>query len=169
MKKSLFLFIASVLSPLLAFAQEVEKGWDERINEAFLPITNAVAGAVFYPIQFGEDATSSMPIVIIILLLGATIFTIYFGFIQFRGFKLAVDTVRGKYSDPSQPGEVSHFQALTAALSGTVGLGNIAGVAIAISIGGPGATFWMIMAGLIGMASQIYGVYFRGEISRYWP
>lgn len=154
MKKSLFLLIASVFSPLLAFAQEAEKGWDERINEAFQPITNKVAGIVFYPIQFGADATSSMPIVIIVLLLGATIFTVYFGFIQFRGFKLAVDTVRGKYSDPNEPGEVSHFQALTAALSGTVGLGNIAGVAIAISIGGPGATFWMIMAGLIGMASK---------------
>ncbi len=95
-----------------------------------------------------------MPIVVIVLLVGATLFTLYFGFIQFRGFGLAVNTVRGVYSDPEDDGEVSHFQALTAALSGTVGLGNIAGVAIAISLGGPGATFWMILVGLIGMASK---------------
>jgi alanine or glycine:cation symporter, AGCS family len=96
----------------------------------------------------------SMPVVIIILLTGATIFTLYFGFVQFRRFMLAINTVRGKYSDPNDSGEVSHFQALTAALSGTVGLGNIAGVAIAISLGGPGATLWMIIAGLLGMASK---------------
>ena len=95
-----------------------------------------------------------MPLVIIMLLTAAIIFTIYFRFVQFRRFKLAIDTVRGKYSDPNDEGEVSHFQALTAALSGTVGLGNIAGVAIAVSIGGPGATLWMITAGLLGMASK---------------
>jgi len=95
-----------------------------------------------------------MPIVVIILLLGASIFTLYFGFIQFRGIRLSINTVRGAYSDPNEAGEVSHFQALTAALSGTVGLGNIAGVAIAISLGGPGATLWMVLAGLLGMASK---------------
>jgi len=152
--RKILLLLFTVLSPLLASAQEGEVGWDERVNDAFEPISTTVSNIVFYPIQFGEDATSQMPIVIIILLLGATIFTLYFKFIQFRGFKLAIDTVRGKYSDPNESGEVSHFQALTAALSGTVGLGNIAGVAIAISIGGPGATFWMICAGLLGMASK---------------
>lgn len=155
MKRSFLLVLSGLLLPLLTFAQETaKKGLDERVNEAFKPFADAVAGIIFYPIRFGESETSEMPIVIIILLLGATIFTIYFGFIQFRGFKLAIDTVRGKYSDPNEAGEVSHFQALTAALSGTVGLGNIAGVAIAISIGGPGATFWMICAGLLGMASK---------------
>lgn len=80
-------------------------------------------------------------------------FTLYFGFRQFRKFKLAVDIVSGKYPDPSHKhgGEVSHFQALATALSGTVGLGNIAGVGAALAIGGPGATFWMIM---VGMASR---------------
>lgn len=155
MKRSFLLLLSSVLLPVFTFAQEAtKKGLDERVNDAFKPVADAVAGVIFYPIRFGESANSEMPIVIIVLLLGATIFTVYFGFIQFRGFKLAIDTVRGKYSDPNESGEVSHFQALTAALSGTVGLGNIAGVAIAISIGGPGATFWMICAGLLGMASK---------------
>lgn len=154
MRKSLLLLFSLMLSPMLLLAKDSGKGWDEIINDAFQPITNAVAGVVFYSIQLGESASTSMPIVIIVLLTGATIFTVYFRFIQFRGFKLAIDTVRGKYSDPNDKGEVSHFQALTAALSGTVGLGNIAGVAIAISLGGPGATFWMILAGLIGMASK---------------
>ena len=152
MKKSLLLLLVSVLAPLYTFAQD--GGWDEAINDAFQPITNAVAGVVFFAIQLGSDANTAMPIVIILLLTGATIFTVYFRLIQFRGFKLAIDTVRGKYSNPNDKGEVSHFQALTAALSGTVGLGNIAGVAIAISLGGPGATFWMILAGLLGMASK---------------
>ncbi len=155
MKKSLLLLLLSWITPLVTFAQEtVEKGWDERINDAFKPVSDAVASIIFYPIRLGDSAASDMPIVIIVLLTGAIIFTLYFRFIQFRGFKVAIDTVRGKYSDPNDSGEVSHFQALTAALSGTVGLGNIAGVAIAISIGGPGATFWMICAGLLGMASK---------------
>ena len=80
----------------MLLAQEVEKGWDERINDAFKPVSDAVAGIVFYPIQFTQDPTSQMPVVIIILLIGATIFTFYFKFIQFRGFKPAIDTVRRK-------------------------------------------------------------------------
>ena len=95
-----------------------------------------------------------LPFIIIMLLLGATFFTIAFRFINIRRFKMAIDIVRGKYDDPDDEGEVSHFQALSAALSGTVGLGNIAGVAIAISIGGAGATFWMILAGLLGMSTK---------------
>ncbi len=95
-----------------------------------------------------------VPFVLIWLILGAIVFTIYFKFINIKGFRLAIDVVSGRYTDPNEKGEVSHFQALTAALSGTVGLGNIAGVAIAIGIGGPGATFWMIMAGLLGMSSK---------------
>ena len=86
----------------------------------------------------------------------STLFTFYFGFINLTGFKHAVDVVRGKFDDPNskEAGEVSHFQALTAALSGTVGVGNIAGVAIAVSLGGAGATFWMIVAGLLGMSAK---------------
>ncbi len=153
MKRKIWLgVLAGLVFPIFCFGQDQSpKGWDEAVNDAVKPVTDIVEGIVFYPIGSG---TTAMPIVIIVLLLGATFFTFYFRFIQFRGFKLAIDTVRGKYSDPNESGEVSHFQALTAALSGTVGLGNIAGVAIAISLGGPGATLWMIMAGLLGMASK---------------
>ena len=76
-------------------------------------------------------------------------------FINVRGFKHAIDLVKGKYDDPKDEGEVSHFQALATALSATVGLGNIAGVAVAITVGGPGATFWMIVAGLLGHVFQV--------------
>ncbi len=92
------------------------------------------------------------PLVVIWLILGALYFTIRMRFINIRGFRHAIDLIKGSYDKPDDPGEVSHFQALATALSGTVGLGNIAGVAIAISVGGPGATFWMIIAGLLGMS-----------------
>jgi AGCS family alanine or glycine:cation symporter len=95
-----------------------------------------------------------IPFVLIWLVVGAVFFTFFFKFINLRGFRHALDVVRGKYDDPNHKGEVSHFQALTAALSGTVGIGNIAGVAVAVSLGGPGATFWMIVAGLLGMSSK---------------
>lgn len=89
------------------------------------------------------------------LLVGAgIIFTIYFGFPQLTLFKHAVDIVRGQYDNPDDKGEISHFQALTTALSATVGLGNIAGVAVAISVGGPGAVFWLWVAGFIGMTTK---------------
>lgn len=98
--------------------------------------------------------TRSIPLIVVWLVLGAVFFTIRMGFINVRGFKHSLDLVRGRYEDPNDEGEVSHFQALTTALSATVGLGNIASVAIAISIGGAGATFWMIIAGLLGMSSK---------------
>jgi len=152
MKRSLFIFFSALLAPVMALAQEGQRGLDERINDAFQPITAAVESVVFFAIPLAKDV--NLPIVLIVLITGATIFTLYFKFIQFSKFKLAIDTVRGKYSNKGDAGEVSHFQALSTALSGTVGLGNIAGVAIAISLGGPGATFWMILAGLLGMASK---------------
>ena len=96
----------------------------------------------------------TVPFVLIWLFFGALFFTVYFKFVNLRAFGHALDVVRGKFDDPNHQGEVSHFQALTAALSGTVGVGNIAGVAVAVSLGGPGATFWMIIAGLFGMSSK---------------
>lgn len=95
-----------------------------------------------------------VPFVVVWLLSAGLFFTLLMKFINIRAFGHAVALVRGKYDDPNNPGEVSHFQALASALSATVGLGNIAGVAIAISIGGPGATFWMIVAGLVGMTTK---------------
>jgi AGCS family alanine or glycine:cation symporter len=101
-----------------------------------------------------EPDSPTIPLVVGWLVVGAVFFTIRMGFINFRGFKHAVDVVRGKYDNPDAEGEVSHFQALSSALSATVGLGNIAGVAIAVSLGGPGAIFWMIIAGFLGMSSK---------------
>jgi len=155
MRKLSALFLALIL-PILALAQEGgEKTIDDRINEFMEPITDIIVRIVFASFSFnvgGEEV--GIPFVLVWLVAGAIFFTIYFKFINFRGFRLAIDVVRGKYTDPNETGEVSHFQALTAALSGTVGLGNIAGVAIAISLGGPGATFWMIVAGLLGMSAK---------------
>ena len=110
---------------------------------------------IFFSVPLGDV---SFPLIVGWLLVAAIVFTLYFGFIQFRLIGLSLDIVRGKYTDPNpavkEEGEVSHFQALATALSGTVGLGNIAGVGAALAIGGPGATFWMIVVGLFGMASK---------------
>ena len=112
-----------------------------------------IAAVFFFPVyESSEGAT--VPLVVAWLVIGATYFTIRMGFINFRGFKHAIDVVRGKYDNKDAEGEVSHFQALSSALSATVGLGNIAGVAIAVSLGGPGAIFWMIVAGFLGMSSK---------------
>ena len=151
MKKRYSLFLSLFLSPLFSFAQEQGGGIDEAINSVFEPVTKAIETVVFFSIPIGDF---TIPFVLIWLIVGAIFFTVYMRFINIRGFKHAIDVVRGKYDDPNDKGEVSHFQALTAALSGTVGVGNIAGVAIAVSLGGPGATFWMIVAGVFGMASK---------------
>ena len=147
----------------------------DRIDRAFTPVVEVMNSILFWdPFTFagiwdpqvydengqpildrhGEPVHSNLPFIVVWLIFGAVTFTIMMRFINFRGFKHAIELIQGKYDDPLNPGEVSHFQALTTALSATVGLGNIAGVAIAISIGGPGATFWMIIAGLLGMASK---------------
>ncbi len=102
----------------------------------------------------GDPQTKNIPFIVVWLLLGALFFTLRMGFINIRGFKHALQLARGKYDDPNAPGQVTHFQALATAVSGTVGLGNIAGVAVAVSLGGAGATFWMIIAGLLGMSSK---------------
>lgn len=124
---------------------------DEKIDAAIGPAAQFISDIIFYELPV---AGYGIPLILVWLLAGALFFTVYLGFINIRGFRHALDIVRGKYNQADAPGEVSHFQALTAAVSGTVGLGNIAGVAIAISLGGPGATFWMIMAGLLGMSTK---------------
>jgi AGCS family alanine or glycine:cation symporter len=152
------------LSLIPALPAAAETGLDERINQAVEPAANAVAGFIFssFPVA-GVD----VPFVLVWLLLAATFFTLYFRFINLRAFRHGFQLVRGDYTDPLAAGEVSHFQALATALSGTVGLGNIAGVAVAVSLGGPGATFWMILAGLLGMSSKFVectlGVKYRNE------
>ena len=156
--------------PFLSFAQE--KGLDQKIDEAFKPISDFFSSVIFFPV-FGT------PFVLILLVFSALFFTIYFSFPNIRHFFTAINVVRGKYDevdkavvepaygdvtpggdsietirDENQEGEVSHFQALATAVSGTVGNGNIAGVALAIALGGPGATFWMIVCGLLGMSTK---------------
>ena len=128
-------------------------GIDERINEAFQPISNFWEALILH-----EFFGTGIPTIIFLLVGGAAFFTLYFGFINIRGFGLSIRTVMGRYDGLDKKrkgsGEVSHFQALATAVSGTVGNGNIAGVAMAIAIGGPGATFWMILCGLLGMSSK---------------
>ena len=124
------------------------------INSMFEPLVLSIASVVFFDISKIFGSNDNIPFIVIWLVFGALFFTIRMGFVNIKGFKHAIMLVKGDYDDPNNKGEVSHFQALTTALSGTVGLGNIAGVAIAISLGGPGATFWMIVAGLLGMSSK---------------
>lgn len=102
-----------------------------------------------------ESINGFLEVILIVLLLGTGLWlTIRLGFIQFRQLGHGLAVVRGKYDDPNAPGDVTHFQALTTALSATVGIGNIAGVAIAIHWGGPGAIFWMWVTALLGMATK---------------
>lgn len=144
-----------------AAAQEAAS-LDEKVNAAFAAFTGPFVSLIFAPFP-----GTSFPWIVMWLVIAATVFTLYFGFVQLKYFSHAISLVKGDFSDPDDAGEVSHFQALATALSGTVGLGNIAGVAVAVGIGGPGATFWMILAGLLGMASKFtectLGVKYRNE------
>ena len=108
---------------------------------------------IFFDVAFW-DPDIKLPLVVLWLIVGATFFTLRFQFVNFRAFRHAIDCTLGRYTDPQATGEITHFQALSAALSATVGLGNIAGVAFAVGIGGPGAIFWMIVAGFLGMSSK---------------
>ncbi|MBU0487347.1 MAG: alanine:cation symporter family protein [Bacteroidetes bacterium] len=166
----------------------------DRINNAFEPVVEALGLVLFWDpfeavgiydaviydatgkpvMEKGEPQKAPIALVVVWLIIGATFFTLYMKFINVRGFRHAIQLVQGKFDNPKDSGEVSHFQALATALSATVGLGNIAGVAVAISIGGAGATFWMIIAGLLGMTSKFVectlGVKYRkidknGEVS----
>lgn len=191
------LTIFAFLIPVFTFSQEV--GLDQKIDQAFKPISDFFSAVIFFNVWHDPD----IPFVLVLLVGSALFFTIYFGFPNIRFFGMAINTVRGKYEDiekhgakelygedgiaqgqdltkvdiekhlveaendlavdgdiidtirdESSDGEVSHFQALATAVSGTVGNGNIAGVALAIALGGPGATFWMIICGLLGMSTK---------------
>ncbi|NGO44602.1 alanine/glycine:cation symporter family protein [Streptomyces ureilyticus] len=144
--------------------ESVTNSIDDAVSDFFEPVAEHVGDFVFYAVPVGD---TELPLIVAWLVIAGLIFTTWFGLIQVRKFKLAFDVVRGKYDEEGSAGEVNHFQALTAAVSGTVGLGNIAGVAVAVSIGGPGATFWMILCGLLGMATKFVevtlGVKYREE------
>jgi len=155
-----YTFLLLVLSQGdLTFGQELapdaepaaEKPIDAQINDLMAGPTKAITTVIFFAVPV---AGVQIPLVLVWLAFAAIFFTFYFKFVNLSSFGLAVRTIKGRYSKPDDPGEITHFQALTAALSGTGGLGNIAGVAIAIQLGGPGATFWMILMGLFGMTSK---------------
>lgn len=125
---------------------------DEAIDAFFTPVADALSAVIFFSIPlFGTE----VPLIVGWLVAAGIFFTFYLRGLSFRGMKHAIDLVRGRYDDPKAPGEVTHFQALTTALSNTLGLGNIAGVAIAITIGGPGAALWMIFAGFFAMTTKM--------------
>lgn len=155
-----FSALAFVLFPAMAYAS----GIDAAINELTKPLASVIGQIVFFKIPvFGAQ----LPLVVLWLVVGAVFFTIRMGFINILGFKHAIALVRGDYADPKHTGEVSHFQALATAVSGTVGIGNIGGVAVAVTVGGPGATFWLILAGFLGMSTKFVectlGVKYRTE------
>ena len=117
---------------------------DEAVETVVSPLTTALSSAVFFEINlFGQ----AMPLIVLWLVSAGLFFTIYLGFINIRGFTHAIRVARGDYRDSNADGEISHFQAVSTAISGTVGIGNIGGVAVAIGIGGPGAAFWLFFAG----------------------
>ncbi len=169
--KRILLSLLALIIPFLTFAQETQEvGLDQKIDQGFRPVADFFSAVVFFKVL-------GVPFVLILLVLSALFFTLYFGFPNVRYFGRAINVVRGKYDDveghglgdssaavdgdirdtirdESKEGEVSHFQALATAVSGTVGNGNIAGVALAIALGGPGATFWMIICGLLGMSTK---------------
>ena len=137
---------------------------DTTINNLTAPVASWVGKVVFFKIPLGG---ADLPLVVLWLIAGAVFFTFYMQFVNLRGFKHAIHLVRGDYADPNSAGEVSHFQALATAVSGTVGIGNIGGVAVAVTVGGAGATFWLIMAGFLGISTKFVectlGVKYRNE------
>ena len=135
-----------------ALAREADQNWIQAaiisLDSAFSSIVSAMDTVLF-------AKPPPIPLIIWVLVLGGIYYSFYFGWLSLRGFRHSIDVIRGRYDDPNDPGEISHFQALTSALSATIGLGNIAGVAIAVSLGGPGAVFWMLLTALFGMSSKL--------------
>ena len=169
MKKLASVFFFALLPVTPALAQDGgEKSVDQAISEAIAPIINPFVSFIFSPMPGSEALLgTAFPWIVLWLVVAALVFTVYFRFIQITGVKHSIELVRGDYLDPQDAGEVTPFQALCTALSGTVGLGNIAGVGVAVYLGGPGATFWMILAGFLGMAAKFtectLGVHYRNE------
>jgi AGCS family alanine or glycine:cation symporter len=173
---SLTVMLLLICSHAQASADSVDVKKDspgDRINRAFTPLVEGLTKVLFWdpfeaigiydPVQYNADGSpvtdengrivkAPLKLIVIWLMAGGLFFTFFLRFINIRGFRHALRLIRGRFSNKTDQGEVTHFQALTTALSATVGLGNIAGVAIAVSIGGPGATVWMILAGLLGMS-----------------
>jgi alanine or glycine:cation symporter, AGCS family len=142
------------------------QGFDQQVETLVRPLANTLASIIFYKIDlFGQP----FPLIVLWLAVAALFFTLYMGFINIRGFGLALRHVRGHYHNPQANGEISHFQAVATAVSGTVGIGNIGGVAVAIAIGGPGAAFWLIIAGFLSMSTKLVECTLGVKYRRYNP
>ncbi|MFK7977456.1 MAG: alanine/glycine:cation symporter family protein [Halioglobus sp.] len=141
-----------VVAGLLVATNVSAQGFDQQVEELIRPLANGLSSVVFYKVPlFGQP----FPLIVLWLATAAVFFTFYLGFINVRAFGLAVRHVSGQYHNPKAEGEISHFQAVSTAVSGTVGIGNIGGVAVAIVIGGPGAAFWLIIAGFLSMSTKL--------------
>ena len=139
--------------PASAQQTRIDNSWvQEHLAELDTQFGNVVELLAFF---LFADLGTGMPLIVAILLSGGIFYSFFFGWISLRGIKHSIDVIRGRYDNPDDPGEISHFQALTSALSATVGLGNIAGVAIAVSLGGPGAIFWMVATAFFGLSSKL--------------
>ncbi|WP_439101393.1 alanine/glycine:cation symporter family protein [Congregibacter sp.] len=125
---------------------------DATVEALIKPFADGLASFIFYEVPI---AGIPVPWIVLWLAVAASFFTVYLGFLNVRAFPLAVKIIRGDYHDPDAPGEISHFRAVATAVSGTVGIGNIGGVAVAISIGGPGAALWLVVAGLLSMSTKL--------------
>ncbi|MEE2752965.1 MAG: alanine/glycine:cation symporter family protein [Candidatus Latescibacterota bacterium] len=148
------LLVAITLSPATLFAQEASsEGWIQSQIDSLNEILGLIVSWIFFFLFY--DFGTGLPLIIIVLVSGGFYYTVFFGWLSLRGFTHSIDVIRGRYDNPDDPGEISHFQALTSALSATVGLGNIGGVAIAVGTGGPGAVFWMLLTALFGMSSKL--------------
>ena len=144
------LAVAAFLTLLSSLAGAAS--FDQQVEGLVRPLANGLANIVFYKVGlFGQP----FPLIVLWLAIAAVFFTFYMGFINIRGFGLAIRHVRGHFHNPAARGEISHFQAVATAVSGTVGIGNIGGVAVAIVIGGPGAAFWLIVAGFLSMSTKL--------------
>ncbi|NOH73083.1 alanine:cation symporter family protein [Vibrio pectenicida] len=151
--RALFWLILSIFSfPSFATSTDQTPNFDQHVNSFISPIAEQLSAIVFFKISiFGY----SVPIIVLWLSLAAVFFTFYLNFVNLRGLGTAFRLIRGDYTNPKAEGEISHFQAVATAISGTVGIGNIGGVAVAITIGGPGATFWLILAGFLSMSTKL--------------
>jgi AGCS family alanine or glycine:cation symporter len=163
-------YAAALLPPAAAAAAETSPTVAERVDSAFAGVVRGLSAVLFWePVSatvMGSDGTPSLdattgeprrngiPLIVLVLVGGGAFFTVYLRFINVRAFRHAIAVIRGHYDRPEDAGQISHAQALTAALSATVGLGNIAGVAVAVGVGGPGAVFWMLLIAILGMTSK---------------
>lgn len=138
----------------------------ESIDRALTPVSDFVASIIFYSVPV---AGVSLPLVVVWLISAAAILTVSLRFINLRGFRHAWKLVLNPRDQEGADGEITHFQALSSALSGTVGLGNIASVPVAIALGGPGAIFWMILAGFLGMTSKFAECALAVKYRRFGP